>query len=229
MANVLIEDPALKEGTLVYEDRADAGRRLAGLLAECITGGEWVFAIPAGGVPVAAEIARTQELSLDLLVARKIQIPGNPEAGFGALAPGGARVLNKALLGRLRLTEEEMREQEGRTRSVMKEREVLFRKERPYPELAGKAVILVDDGLASGYTMRAAIAFIRTKNPAALTVAVPTALERTAKEILAEVDVLACPNLRSSLPFAVAEAYRRWHDLTDREVMEILEGFTKEG
>jgi predicted phosphoribosyltransferase len=160
---------------------------------------------------------------------RKIQIPGNPEAGFGALAPGGGRVLNDALLGRLRLTGEEIREQEERTLAVMKEREVLFRKGRPYPELAGEAVILVDDGLASGYTMRAAIAFVRMKKPAALIVAVPTALKRTAEEILAEVDVLACPNLRSSLPFAVAEAYRMWHDLTDREVMEILEGFTKEG
>jgi predicted phosphoribosyltransferase len=229
MANVLIEEPSLRERTLVYEDRSDAGRRLAGLLADHIAGGEWVFAIPAGGMPVAAEIALAHKLSLDLLVARKLQIPGNPEAGFGALAPGGGRVLNDALLGRLRLTEEEMREQEERTLAVMKEREALFRRERPYPELAGKAVILVDDGLASGYTMRAAIAFVRMKNPAALMVAVPTALERTAEEILTQVDVLACPNLRSSLPFAVAEAYRTWHDLTDREVMEILDGFTKEG
>jgi predicted phosphoribosyltransferase len=137
-------------------------------------------------------------------------------------------VLNDALLGRLRLTEEEMREQEERTLAVMKEREALFRKERPYPELAGKAVILVDDGLASGYTMRAAIAFIRTKNPVSLIVAVPTALERTAQEILEEEDVLACPNVRSSVPFAVAEAYRTWYDLADREVLKILQGFTKE-
>jgi predicted phosphoribosyltransferase len=178
MNHMLLEDPALREETLVYEDRAEAGKRLAGLLAEHITGGERVFAVPAGGVP---------------------------------------------------LTGEEIREQEERTLAVMKEREVLFRKGRPYPELAGEAVILVDDGLASGYTMRAAIAFVRMKKPAALIVAVPTALKRTAEEILAEVDVLACPNLRSSLPFAVAEAYRMWHDLTDREVMEILEGFTKEG
>ncbi len=222
MAGRLIEDPSLRDRSPVFRDRTDAGQRLASFLKDSVKGGELVLAVPSGGVPVAYEISRTLSLDLDLLVVRKLQIPGNPEAGFGAADPDGETVLNEGLLGRLGLGEGVIREQAERAMSAIRRRERVFRKNRPFPDLAGRTVIIVDDGLASGYTMRAAVGFVRRRNAAGALVAVPTGAERTVKAMLREAGLLVCLNVRSGLAFAVAEAYENWHDLTDGEVMRIL-------
>lgn len=218
----LIADPALKDRTLVFADRAAAGR----LLAERLLGyrGQAVrlFAIPAGGVPVAAEIARRLEIPLDLIIVRKIQLPWTTEAGFGALNPAGEAVFNEDLLGRMSLSKEEIAVQTEKAAASMRRREERLRQGKPYPILADATVIVVDDGLASGYTMRAAVQFLRHQGAGRVIVAVPTASVRTVQDLLPEVDQLICLNVRSGWSFAVADAYENWYDLDEGEVLEIL-------
>jgi putative phosphoribosyl transferase len=218
----LIEDPSLRDRLRVFKDRSDAGARLALRLKDLVSGDETVLAIPAGGVPVASGIASALSLPLGLVIVRKMQIPSNPEAGFGAIDPDGRRLVNETLLARLGLSEADVRRQAERALSVISHREELFGAEAGGYEFEGRGAILVDDGLASGYTMLAAAGFVRRRGPRSITVAVPTAARHTAEFISGKVDRLLCLNLRGGFSFAVADAYQRWHDLTDEEVLEVL-------
>jgi putative phosphoribosyl transferase len=218
----LLDDPVLRNRTHVFGDRAAAGKRLAGMLQDFQGKPLRLFAIPAGGVPVAAEIARALGVPLDLVIVRKIQLPWTTEAGFGALDPDGTPLFNEALLSRMPLTPEQIAAQVAKTEANLREREEHLRGGRPYPDLAGAATIIVDDGLASGYTMQAAVGFLKRKDAGPLIVAVPTALDRTAQALLPKVDLLVCPNLRSGLSFAVADAYENWYDVEQVEVLELL-------
>ena len=223
----ILDDPALRNRTYVFADRAAAGRRLAEMLRDYQGRPLRLFAIPAGGVPVAAEIARALAVPLDLVIVRKIQLPWTKEAGFGALDPDGTPLFNEMLLSRMPLTPEQIAEQVAKTQANLKEREDRLRGGRPYPELAGTTTIIVDDGLASGYTMRAAVGFLKGKGAGELIVAVPTALDRTAQALLPLVDLLVCPNLRGGLSFAVAEAYENWYDVDQKEVLDVLAGLAQ--
>ncbi|RJR33058.1 MAG: phosphoribosyltransferase [Deltaproteobacteria bacterium] len=218
----LIEDPALRDRSYVFKDRTMAGRLLADRLSGY--GGQEVrlFAIPAGGVPVAAEIARALKLPLDLVIVRKIQLPWTTEAGFGALNPAGEAVFNEELLSRVHLSPQDIERQVQKTLVTLREREERLRQNRPYPDLAGAATIIVDDGLASGYTMRLAVNFLKGKGAGRIIVAVPTASARTAQDLLPLVDELYCLNVRGGWSFAVAEAYEDWYDLDEEEVLEIM-------
>lgn len=220
--NRLIEDTSLRDRVHVFSDRKEAGRLLAVNLSNYKESDSIVFGIPSGGVPIASEIASSLNLPFDLIIVRKIQIPFNPEAGFGAMDPDCKIILNEGLLSQLRLTEDEIRTQIKKTMDVVTKRNHLFRGGRPYPSLENKNVIIVDDGLASGYTMLAAVQFIKRKVPKKMIVAVPTGSRRTIDFILPETDELICFNVRSMFPFAVADAYRNWYDLTDKEVLDIL-------
>ncbi len=222
MGNI-IEDRALRNKFGVFENRKEAGLLLSDKLKEYKNTDTIILAIPSGGVPVAAEVADKLRLPLDLIVVRKIQIPYNPEAGFGAMDPDVEIILNRELLDRLRLTEEEIGRQIEKTREIISKREMLFRKGMPRPYLKNKIVIIIDDGLASGYTMLAAIRFVRKRNPGKIIVAVPTCLDRTVNLVNSGADDVVCLNIRTSVPFAVADAYRNWHDLSDQEVIDILE------
>jgi len=162
-------------------------------------------------------------LPFDLLIVRKIPIPGNPEAGFGALSLEGDMVLNPILVRTLGLSAGEIEELARPVRDELAKRNRAFRGGRPWPELKGKEAILVDDGLASGYTMMAAARNVRKREPEKIVVAVPTASASTVKLLSLEVEVIVCPNIRSGYSFAVADAYRRWRDLTGEEVMGMLE------
>ena len=218
----LSEEPALRDRVQVFMDRAHAGR----LLAERLLGyrGQKVhlFAIPAGGVPVAAEIARRLALPLDLIIVRKIQLPYTTEAGFGALNPAGEAIFNKELLQRIHLSGEDIAVQTEKTLAVIRRREERLRGGRPYPELAGEPAIVVDDGLASGYTMRAAVQFLKRMGAGRIIAAVPTGSMRTVQDLLPSVDDLLCLNVRSGWSFAVADAYQNWYDLEEEEVLEIM-------
>jgi putative phosphoribosyl transferase len=222
----LIEDPALKDRIHVFFDRVSAGQQLAARLQGYRGGAVRLFAIPAGGVPVAAEIARQLEIPLDLIIVRKIQFPWTTEAGFGALNPAGQAVINKDLLSRMPLSSEEIEVQKQRTADLMREREAIFRKNKPYERLDGQSAMVVDDGLASGYTMRAALQFLKDQGAGALMVAVPTGSERTVWELLPLVDELYCLNVRGGFSFAVADAYENWYDLTEEEVLAVLASLT---
>jgi predicted phosphoribosyltransferase len=218
----LLEDPALRDRLEVFTDRDHAGRLLAGRLLEYRGRAVQLFAIPAGGVPVAAPIARSLEIPLNLIIVRKIQLPYTTEAGFGALNPAGEAIFNEDLLQRIHLSKKEIALQMEKAAASMRLREERLRGGRPYPELAGETVIVVDDGLASGYTMRAAVQFLRGRGAGKIIVAVPTGAEHTVQSLLAEVDELICLNIRSGWSFAVAAAYENWYDLDEVEVLEIL-------
>jgi putative phosphoribosyl transferase len=224
----LSEDPALRDRIHIFVDRPAAGRRLAGFLEKYRGTDVALFAIPAGGVPVAAEIARALALPLDLIIVRKIQLPWTTEAGFGALDPGGQAIFNEDLIRRASLSPADIDAQVKKTAAGLQQREQLFRRGKPYVRLEGRPALVVDDGLASGYTMRAAIGFLKAQGAGSLIVAVPTASEHTVRDLLPLVDELYCPNVRGGYSFAVAEAYENWYDLTEDEVLQIMASLAKE-
>ena len=209
----------------VFKDRKEAGRLLAQRLSGYKDVDGIVLGIPSGGVPVAAEIAKVLGLSLDVIIVRKIQLPDNPEAGFGAVGPDGEVSLNTNLITQLHLTKEEVERQIQITVDTIKRRNELFRGGRQFPFLKDKVVIIVDDGLASGYTMLSAVDFIKRHKPEKVVIAVPTAPKGTVDLISSRVDELVCLNVRSGFTFAVADAYEKWYDLGDEEVISILRSF----
>jgi putative phosphoribosyl transferase len=209
----------------LFADRVAAGETLAAMLQaeyDHIEDG-MVLAIPSGGVPVGMKISEILSLAFDLLIVRKLQIPGNPEAGFGAMTLAGTAFLNENLLAQLRLNAAQIEAEKRRVGLELENRNKMFRAERPFPDLSGKRVILVDDGLASGFTMRAAIDMAKKAKPRETVVAVPTAPQRSIGQIISEVDHIYCPNIRTATSFAVAEAYRNWYDLSEKEVIDLLE------
>ena len=222
MVAEVIEEKSLRNKTHVFRDRLEAGDRLARRLEkykkkECL-----ILAIPSGGIPVGLKISQHLELPFDLVISRKIPIPGNPEAGFGAVSFEGSLFLNEPLVRELRLTQEEIRELSIPVLEEIQHRNAMFRGGRSFSDLRGRIVIVVDDGLASGYTMMASINFVKERGPSRIVVAVPTAPESSIQLISAHVDELLCLNIRGGFFFAVADAYHEWHDLSEGEVMEFL-------
>jgi predicted phosphoribosyltransferase len=208
----------------IFRDRLEAAASLVKRLSDYRDTDALILAVPSGGVPVASEIAKALGLTLDLIIVRKVQIPGNPEAGLGAVGPEGEVILNEALIQRLDLSARDLEHEMEKTRKIIKRREELFRGGRPFPAVTGKVVIITDDGLASGYTMLAAVEFIKKRSPEKVIVAVPTAPKTTVDLILPQVDKLICLNIRGGFSFAVASAYENWYDLEDDEVVSILKG-----
>lgn len=222
MRSNIVENPEFRNHEGVFADRRDAGEQLGELVRPETGPAGLLLAIPAGGVPVAAAMRKHLPWPLEMLVVRKVQIPWNTEAGFGALNLDGDRLFNEPLLQALDLSADEVENQVQMTLATMERRDELFRGGGPFPQIADKDIIIVDDGLASGYTMLAAIRFVKRRMPATLAVAVPTGLLETCRRIAAAADRLYCLNIRDRTPFAVASAYRKWHDLNDDEVRELL-------
>jgi putative phosphoribosyl transferase len=225
----LIENLELHNRNRVFADRTEAGLQLAAQLSEILRPDTLVLAIPSGGVPVGIAIAQTLALEFDLVLVRKVQIPWNSEAGFGAVNLDSDLFLNDHLLSLLNLTSDQVERQVKKTMATIEQRNVRFRQNRPFPDIAARHVVLVDDGLASGYTMRAAIAYLRKRSPESITIAVPTGSAATVHMLLREVDTLCCLNIRESYPYAVASAYRDWHDLDDEDVLELMSKFNNSG
>jgi predicted phosphoribosyltransferase len=214
----------LRNRLRVFHDRASAGKVLAGMLEEYRGSDVMVMGIPAGGVAVAVEIARELHLPLDIAVISKITLPWNTEAGYGAVAFDGTVILNEELLSRLNLSDQEIQTGIKKTEEKVSKRVMVFRGDRPSPDFK-RPIILVDDGLASGFTLRVAIKALRRNGATNLILAVPTAHSESVQSMLEEVKAIYCPNLRSGLSFAVADAYERWSDLSEQEVIRILREF----
>ena len=205
-----------------FRDRADAGRLLAERLSHYAGRDDvLVLGLPRGGVPVAAEVARSLGAPLDVFLVRKLGLPGQEELAMGAIASGGARVLNEELVETLGIPEALIDAVAAREEEELRRRERLYRGERPPPEVEGKTVILVDDGLATGSSMRAAVAALRRRRPARIVVAVPTAPVSTCEELRPEVDELLCA--RTPQPFyAVGIWYENFNQTTDEEARRLL-------
>ena len=228
MTAKIIEDPTYRERVFVFRDRHHAGKFLSEKLREYADKGNVILlALPAGGVPVGYAVAKELGIPMDVMVVRKIQIPRNTEAGFGAVTWDGETVLNEPLVAQLGLTKEVIEESISKTRSIIQERLRKFRGNKTIPNLKDKIVILVDDGLASGFTMLTAARSARRKQPEKIIAAVPTASMGAIKLLSPEVDEIVCLNIRSGPVFAVADAYKNWYDLTDKEVTKILESAEK--
>lgn len=209
----------------LFRSRTDAGRRLSERLLDYEGQDAVVLAIPRGGVPVGAEVAKRLNARLDVIIPRKIPIPWNPEAGLGAITADGTLVLNQRMVESLGLSSDEVRQIADEVREEIERRTREYRDERPAPDLEGKTVIIVDDGLASGYTMLAAIESVRKHKPARVIVAVPVASSGSARLVSPRVDEMVALITSERLPFAVAEFYCEWRDLTDEEVVKAISDF----
>lgn len=210
---------------ILFENRIDAGKRLAQALDENIQSfkNPIVLGIPRGGVPVGYVLAKKMNCELDTIVLRKIPIPSDPEAGYGAVTLDKTVIVNQEMLPHLHLSKEEMDQGIERVYQEVKRRNQVYRKGRPFPDLKDRSVILTDDGLATGYTMLAAIEFCRKKNPKEIIMAVPVASDSAAELTQSEVDQFIVLHVSHSFYFAVASFYERFEDMIDDEVVEILE------
>jgi len=206
----------------VFRDRRHAGRVLAQVLAGYANRSDvFVLALPRGGVPVAYEVADVLHAPLDVLVVRKLGVPGHEEYAMGALASGGVRVLNDEVVQRLGISDAAVDAVTRHEQRELERRERLYRGGRPLPDMRGRTVILVDDGLATGSTMLAAVRALRAQQPARIVVAVPTAAAETCVQLRSEADEVVCATTPE--PFgAVGMWYDDFSQTSDEEVRELL-------
>ncbi|MDD1708063.1 MAG: phosphoribosyltransferase [Methanoregulaceae archaeon] len=225
----LLDDPALRNRKGVFRDRSDAGKRLAAFMTEhCPVKHPLICAIPAGGVPIGLELAKGFSTRMFLGVVRKLKVPWNPEAGFGSMTWNGKVYLNQELVRLLNLSDADIQQAIAETRNNIRLRLEQFAGGHSLPSIHGRTIIITDDGLASGYTMVAAVEAIRGESPEEIIVAVPTGSSGAVRVLSGIVDTLVCLNLREHSPFAVADAYQSWYDLTDEEVISLLATARKE-
>jgi len=211
----------MEETPPIFKDRYDAGRRLAQRLIAFKGSNTLILALPRGGVPVGYEIAHALEAQLDIIVARKLGAPGQPELGIGAIAPG-IRIINEALVRQLRIEPQEIDRIAGRETAEMQRRLRLYRGNRPAAEIVGKTVILADDGLATGITALAAARAVRAEKPERLILAVPVCSEEAAARLAGELDELVCL-LQPEDFTAVGQWYLDFTQTSDEEVMKLLQ------
>jgi predicted phosphoribosyltransferase len=204
-----------------FRNRADAGRQLASQLRYYAGRDDVVvLGLPRGGVPVAYEVASELGVPLDVYVVRKLGLPGQEELAFGAIATGGVRVLNKELIERLGLPAEWVEAIEAKERRELERRERVYRGERPPPDLAGRTVILVDDGLATGSTMLAAVQAVRQDDPAKVVVAVPVAAPEVCEALSQAADDVACVATPQPMR-AIGLWYEDFSQTSDEQVREL--------
>jgi predicted phosphoribosyltransferase len=208
---------------MLFRDRADAGRQLARKLGRYAGRSDVVvLGLPRGGVPVAYEVARALRAPLDVFLVRKLGVPGHEELAMGAIASGGVRVLNEEAVRKLDISEEVLDEVAAEEGRELERRERAYRDGRPPPVVRGKIVTLVDDGLATGSTMRAAVAALRRLGPSRIVVAVPVGAPETCAELGEEADESVCAHMPD--PFlAVGLWYEDFSQTTDEEVHDLLQ------
>lgn len=205
----------------LFADRASAGRVLAESCAAARLPDPVVLALPRGGVPVGVAVARALGAPFDVLVCRKIGLPWRTELGVGAVTEGGHAVFDHAMLRHVGLEADDLEPVVTRERAEAQRRVHRYRGDRPLPSLAGKSVIVVDDGLATGVTARAAFAALRPHGPARLVFAAPVCAADPARELESEVDVVICPH-RLERFVAVGQWYGDFSQVTDEEVVDLI-------
>ena len=207
----------------LFNDRVEAGRKLAKYLLKYANRSDvLILALPRGGVPVAFEVAKELNVKMDVFIVRKLGVPGNEELAMGAIASDNIRVLNEDVVMSFQIPERVIDMVAENERRELERRESAYRRDRPKPEIKGSTVILIDDGLATGATMRAAAAALKTKSPAKIVVAVPTAAPDACELFRKEVDEIIC--VATPEPFyGVGAWYEDFSQTTDKEVCELLD------
>jgi putative phosphoribosyl transferase len=224
----MIEEEWNMTETRYYRDRFDAGKRLARLLgAYAHRQDVLVLALPRGGVPVAFEVAKALSAPLDVFMVRKLGVPGHEELAMGAIATGGTCVLNEDVISWLRIPSQVIDQVREKEQEELLRRERLYRDDRPVPEISGRIIMLIDDGLATGASMRVAAIALRQRDPARLVIAVPVAPPSTCLELQSEVDDIVCA-LTPDPFFGVGWWYENFSQTSDQEVHDLLDQATRE-
>lgn len=211
----------------VFRDREHAGLILSEMLNSYGDTDAVIFGIPAGGVPVAAPMARILKLDLDVAVVSKVTLPWSTEAGYGAVAFDGTVKLNDEMISQMGLTKQDVEDGIVKASKKVKRRFKEFRWGKTFPDLSNRPAILVDDGIASGFTMLVAVDALRNTGADKIIIAVPTAHLRALEMVSPGVEEVYCANIRGGYGFAVADAYKKWYDVEEDEVAEILKEFQK--
>ena len=207
---------------MAYRDRAHAGRVLAAELGHLAGApGLVVLGLPRGGVPVAHEVAQALGAPLDVFLARKLGVPWQPELAMGAVASGGVRVLHQAVVDALAIPPEVVEAVAAKEAAEVTRREQAYRADRPALDAAGRTVVVVDDGIATGSTMRAAVAALRARQAARIVVAVPVGARETCQDLAREADELVCPSTPAGF-HAVGQYYDDFSQTTDDEIRALL-------
>jgi putative phosphoribosyl transferase len=213
---------------LRFRDRRDAGIRLASKLSSYANDPSvLVLGLPRGGVPVAYEVAAALRVPLDVFVVRKLGVPGHRELAMGAIASGGIRVLNREVIDAVRIPGAMIDAVAAQEQQELERQQRLYRGAAPFPSLAGRTVIVVDDGLATGSTMRAAVRALRQSNPARIVVAAPVAAAETCRSLALEADQVVCCNVPETFT-AVSLWYEEFSQTTDQEVRNLLEAIASD-
>lgn len=223
----VFECPELRGRTRVFRDRAHAGDSLAPLLEPLQSCHPVLFAVPAGGVPVAVALARRLGFRLDVAPVSKITLPFNTEVGYGAVAFDGTVRLNAELVRQVGLSRREIQRGIRETRAKVQRRAARLRGTRRLVVAPDTTAILVDDGLASGFTMLTAAEALRNCGARSVMVAVPTGHSHSIARLAPHVDKIFCANVRSGMTFAVADAYQEWYDVSDEEAERLLAEFRR--
>ena len=206
----------------IFENRYDAGRQLANKLVEYYGKPVIVLGIPNGGVAVALSISLVLDVELDLVISRKIPLPLSPEGGFGSVTDDGTIIYNEDAVKSAGLSQQQINYQVNQVRADIRKRSLLYHKDRPPLTVSGRTVIIVDDGLASGYTMRAAIESVRHRKPDRIVAAVPVGPEPVIEELKKVADRVVTCAVGTSPQFYLSDYYRYWHEITDDEVLQCL-------
>ena len=213
---------------MLFRDRTEAGQRLADkLLTYAGRPDLLVLALPRGGVPVAFEVAKALNAPLDIFLVRKLGVPGRKELVFGAIASGGVRVLNQDLVQTLGISDRSIEAITAEEERELERRERVYRGDHFPMQVSGRTVILVDDGIATGSSMRAAVAALRMHRPARIIVAVPVASPSACEELVAEVDELVCVS-KPELFYAIGQWYEDFPQVTDEELQDLLQRASKQ-
>ncbi len=208
--------------TVILQNRTQAGQLLALQLTAYANSAEvLVLALPRGGVPVAYEIAQALNLPLDVCLVRKLGVPDRRELAMGAIAMGGIRIINQDVVDWLKITPDTLERVTREEQEELERRDHLYRENRPFPEICDRTIILVDDGIATGSTLRAAIATLKQQHPAAIIVAIPVAPPSVCQELATEVDRVICLREPDSL-HSISLWYKDFSQTTDEEVRNLL-------
>lgn len=217
----------LSDQVQVFHDRIHAGKVLAAMLKDFRYSDALLLAIPSGGIPVAVTIAEMLDLELDIIPISKILFPWTTEAGFGAVAFDGTTWINRTVAKYYEMDDKTIEAATREATDKIQRRTKLFHGERSFPQIKDRAVILVDDGIASGYTMKTGIEVLHKAGTKKIIIATPTASSNSLSEVAKKADVVYCGNVRSGHRFAVADAYQCWTDVDEKEAAEIFSDFRK--
>jgi putative phosphoribosyl transferase len=222
---IIRQIPDTSGGLMIFRDRTHAGTVLAGLLTDYAHPETVILALPNGGIPVGMEIARELGCKFDLLFVSKITPSFNTETGYGSVSESGTITINEQFVKQYAITPENVKRDTDRTREKINRRMKTYRMDEERPEIKGGTVIIVDDGIASGYTMINAIQTVKDREGGKVITAVPTAPKSTYEYIQSKVDGIICPDIRDVSRFAVADAYENWYDISFDEAMQMLKKF----